>query len=236
MSYSIFSEQEAIGRAVAGRGHREKRETAHLSVPDAEEGGVGPQLQDLHVADVSGSQSESKRGDLVDIRLAGRVGGVLSDEDIHARQSAYTWMQETPGQAFSTQLDISKYFKHPYVLERFHLESKIRRHVERFVYGAGGLAAKYGFDVNPNGGASCAVNALVYDLLGDAGALDLESSIHSLHADIFANYNIWAAHIGGSLVRSYAHRERSDIDEKFADLCLWYLIRTEAANLRYCPE
>lgn len=64
----------------------------------------------------------------------------------------------------------------------------------------------------------------------------MEAAISNLHAEVFSNYNIWAQFIGGRpLLGISASSAAADV-EKLQDLCLWYLVKTEAANLRFMPE
>jgi hypothetical protein len=184
----------------------------------------------------------------------------LSPEDANARETANAWMGNTPGKnILQHQFNFEQFFTNSYVQGLHNLESELTVHVTGVIDGAGGneqtyksspvfddhhpslqnagLAARFGFQLGRLGAAQCAKRALIEDLIGNGGPIpDIATCVSRLHTDTFANYNIWAAFVGGLPVRSFLELTPEVIFEKLCDLCLWYLIKTEAANLRFAPE
>jgi hypothetical protein len=109
------------------------------------------------------------------------------------------------------------------------------------------VRVRFGFQSGPQGSARSAVEALVADLTGKGGPIvpSLKEAIISLHLESFENFNLWALMTGASLVHSDPAgassdgqflSDGSDTDTKLYELCLFYCIRSESANFRFCPE
>lgn len=109
----------------------------------------------------------------------------------------------------------------------------------------GGVRDRFGFQRGPQGAARSAVEILVSDLTGKGGLSvpSLSEAIYSLHEESFENFNLWAAmlgavpvHLGQPSSEGSFLPDGSDEETKLYELCLYYCIRAEAANLRFCPE
>lgn len=100
-----------------------------------------------------------------------------------------------------------------------------------------GLAERFGFHGGAGGGAASARDGLIADLIGGAGPVpSLAQAISRLHETTFANYTLWATYIGADLAVGPAAADPQDVHMKLCELALWYLIRSEAGILRFCPE
>jgi hypothetical protein len=134
----------------------------------------------------------------------------------------------------------------PYVAALYELESKARSAVSNVVDGVSasagrpaiaGMRERFGFHSGRIGGSACAKDAIVADLIGSAGAVPTyEQAVSRLHESTFSNYLLWAAYVGASPPVAVAAERPEDIHLKLCELALWYLIKTEIGNLRFCPE
>lgn len=147
----------------------------------------------------------------------------------------------------ASSVDGAPPFLRGYVLRLWVLKRDAVLRVSFVVESEGGVRDRFGFQSGPQGAARSSVEILVADLTGKGGPdiPSLSEAIHSLHEETFENFNLWAAQVGAALVYSglaVASSEGSfladgsDVETKLYELCLYYCIKAEAANLRFCPE
>jgi hypothetical protein len=93
------------------------------------------------------------------------------------------------------------------VLRQYLLKQEVVARVQHVIEGYGegssSLARKHGFQGGERGGARCAVEGLVADIVGRPGpVVGADEAIAELHEHVFANYNHWARFVGGTPVYS----------------------------------
>jgi hypothetical protein len=92
------------------------------------------------------------------------------------------------------------------VLRQYLLKQEIVARVQALIEGVdgtGGILQKFGFQAGERGGARCAVEGLVADIVGRPGSVvSADAAIVELHEKIFENYNHWARFVQGTPVYS----------------------------------